>query len=509
MPAHEPPGHILSFTTPPPGLERGHFIAWSRGAALSGRPYLARSAEEHSGPQMPWFWQGELQGGGGFSSGAANYRTCPPSLRSKDVAQEGVREFPIDRMRYLATRALVGFTLGLPGLSSLAPSIPTQDAAAPPTFGSRTEIVVVDVVVTGPRGQSVEGLRREDFRLFESGQAHEIASFEAVALTATSSSPPGTPDGVASPTPTGSARTLAVLFDDLHLRPFDAERLKIAVRDLLRTEGASRAQVALIAPGAGIARMGQLPGEKAGLEEGLERLTGQLTFGRHIMSEQEAYEINALRNEVVELQVAERRQLMEPGSLDLQTTRIEVRAWAAQMDSEASRHRKTTLETLARTITWLSGLPGRRSLVLASRGFVYDSGLDGYRRVIEASRRANVPIHLLDARGLEGLLPFQDVTVQQATPFSHLPRELFSRFSEAEGAEQVALDTGGLVLRNRNDLSEGLRLISEGSRSYYLLGFYPRNERRDGRWRKLKVEVAKGPEKREVRARRGYFAPLD
>ena len=47
-----------------PGLERGHAIAWARGAALSGRPYLARAAEEHGGPHMPWFWQGELQGGG-------------------------------------------------------------------------------------------------------------------------------------------------------------------------------------------------------------------------------------------------------------------------------------------------------------------------------------------------------------------------------------------------------------------------------------------------------------
>jgi len=47
-----------------PGLARGHAIAWARGAALSGRPYLARAAEEHSGPHTPWFWQGELQGGG-------------------------------------------------------------------------------------------------------------------------------------------------------------------------------------------------------------------------------------------------------------------------------------------------------------------------------------------------------------------------------------------------------------------------------------------------------------
>jgi predicted dehydrogenase len=47
-----------------PTLARAREIAWARGAALSGRPYLARAAEEHSGPHMPWFWRGDLQGGG-------------------------------------------------------------------------------------------------------------------------------------------------------------------------------------------------------------------------------------------------------------------------------------------------------------------------------------------------------------------------------------------------------------------------------------------------------------
>ncbi len=47
-----------------PGVVRGRNIVWSRGAALTGPPYLARSAEEHAGPHMPWFWEGELQGGG-------------------------------------------------------------------------------------------------------------------------------------------------------------------------------------------------------------------------------------------------------------------------------------------------------------------------------------------------------------------------------------------------------------------------------------------------------------
>ena len=47
-----------------PAVVRGKQIVWARGAALSGPPYLARAAEEHSGPHMPWFWEGALQGGG-------------------------------------------------------------------------------------------------------------------------------------------------------------------------------------------------------------------------------------------------------------------------------------------------------------------------------------------------------------------------------------------------------------------------------------------------------------
>ena len=47
-----------------PAVTRGKEIVWARGAALAGPPYLARAAEEHSGPHMPWFWEGTLQGGG-------------------------------------------------------------------------------------------------------------------------------------------------------------------------------------------------------------------------------------------------------------------------------------------------------------------------------------------------------------------------------------------------------------------------------------------------------------
>jgi predicted dehydrogenase len=47
-----------------PQVEIGRTLIWVRGASVSGRPYLARAAEEHSGPHAPWFWRGRLQGGG-------------------------------------------------------------------------------------------------------------------------------------------------------------------------------------------------------------------------------------------------------------------------------------------------------------------------------------------------------------------------------------------------------------------------------------------------------------
>lgn len=50
-----------------PAVQRGKEIIWRRGVPSTGRPYLARAAEEHSGPHKPWFWQGDRQGGGVLS----------------------------------------------------------------------------------------------------------------------------------------------------------------------------------------------------------------------------------------------------------------------------------------------------------------------------------------------------------------------------------------------------------------------------------------------------------
>jgi predicted dehydrogenase len=83
-----------------PGIMRGKEILWTRGAALTGPPYLARAAEEHSGPHMPWFWEGELQGGGVLndmmchSVEVARFLLTPPGAERDVLTPRSRRTFP-------------------------------------------------------------------------------------------------------------------------------------------------------------------------------------------------------------------------------------------------------------------------------------------------------------------------------------------------------------------------------------------------------------------------------
>src|SRR5262249_41150877 len=62
--------------------------------------------------------------------------------------------------------------------------------------------------------------------------------------------------------------------------------------------------------------------------------------------------------------------------------------------------------------------------------------------------------------------------------------------------------------KNTNDLGKGIKRIADENRVYYLLGYHPSNTARDGKFRKIKVNInnRKGV---EVRARKGYYAPVD
>lgn len=74
-----------------PSVVRGREIAWRRGAALTGRPYLSRAAEEHGGPHSHWFWNPAYSGGGVLldmgchSIEAGRYLLSEPGKNYKDL----------------------------------------------------------------------------------------------------------------------------------------------------------------------------------------------------------------------------------------------------------------------------------------------------------------------------------------------------------------------------------------------------------------------------------------
>lgn len=376
-----------------------------------------------------------------------------------------------------------------------------------PTFEARVSLVTVDAVVVGADGEPMAGLPQGAFQILEDGVAQPVVSFSAIGgapmVRAEAVAVPGAA-AAAAPTP---ARTFALVFDDEHLTKPQAERVKAALASFLTKHAEPGDVIALFAPSNQVSRVTRLPEGRTALLALVAKLRG---FARREgspprVSEQEAYEMEVHRDQRVEDALVVRFLAYDPqpSDKDVEGARLMVRARAAEVHAYASQARAETLGLLERTLGWLGSLPGRRVLVLASAGFAYDETEQRLRSLAAASLLANAPIHLLDARGLESAHPFKDVEFEAGSSVRESATSLAERLSAAAGADSLALDSGGIVVRNANDLEAGLRRVAATARVYYLLGYQPPAGRREGRFRKIEVRVSL-PGAR-VRARRGYF----
>jgi VWFA-related protein len=382
------------------------------------------------------------------------------------------------------------------------------------------------VVVTDRAGRPVTGLRREDFVLLDEGKPQPIVTVEAVDLpvpepsaepaprprVATNESPPPGDD---------TSRTVVVLFDDLNLTQVSAPRAKAAVAHLLDRAVRPGDRVTLVATGGGVWWSTRVPEGREDLLAILKGLQGRRvrTDVRDAITDFEAMRIHVFNDSMVADRVKRRfetygvtsrveserdrqqRQIYQAGIIDPYVARR-----ATEEYLKLRNRNRVTLGAIERTLRPLAATRERKTLVLASDGFVYDTMEPGFDRVRDAARRANVVVHFLDTRGL--VAPGFYSAQFDALPgdSSSLGAVLADSSLDAEGAEALALDTGGYAVRNTNDLTDGVERIAVESRSYYLLGFSP-DVPRDGRFRRLEVKSTRRG--LNVRARRGYYAPSD
>lgn len=194
----------------------------------------------------------------------------------------------------------------------------------------------------------------------------------------------------------------------------------------------------------------------------------------------------------------------DPSAQRKEMARREVLAKAVEVVSVGKMETDRTLGLLHDVLGRAAGLPGRRTILLVSPGFLTATPEEqrGAMFLIERALRADVVFSSLDVRGLAG--------VNLAANRSHINEATESRVlggqedSASSGIlADLAYGTGGIYFHHNTDLDEGFRQASNIPEYIYVLGFSP--QRLDGKFHKLKITVS-GSDKRTIQSRPGYYA---
>src|SRR5262245_1829080 len=297
---------------------------------------------------------------------------------------------------------------------------PADASAETPTFPAQVEQVIVDLVVTDKQGNPIADIKKEELTVTEDGAPQQIVSFEAVQV-ADKPSEATPPKPVVSTNTTPEVRTgrsFMVVWDDVHLTPFQARRAKEALASFLKTGVREGDRVSLIATGGGAWWSTRMEAGRDELIAMLKRLDGRYIpdTSPERMTDWEAMKIHVYRDQQVADRVNRRydtygvnpqgRQSQNStgggnrtfGDLDPQ-----VAGRAAEVYYSAVTKNRLTLETLERILDSLRNAKGRKSMILVSEGFIYDPNLDELKRVVKTSLRSNVDIYFHDTRMLQDM----------------------------------------------------------------------------------------------------------
>jgi VWFA-related protein len=428
-----------------------------------------------------------------------------------------------------------------PALVALVCALSAAGADRPrvPTFPVGVEVVLVDVVVLDGADRPVRGLKREDFIVLEDGRPQMVVGFEAYEKTA-STEPPSTDDAslashvVSNETPSDDPeRNFALVIDDLGLDPIrGTPAVKKAVAIWLKERTDAHDEVTLVTTSGDVWWTDRVGRGREELLAMLNRVAGKASAHKtEAMSAWEAFRIpneffyapqnpcasgmhnmgglRTLTDRVIERWIRLGScfccGLPDPEAC-LEGCAAQVRMRAQAVHQRTIARQRTLLGTIERVSQAFSGRRGRKSIMVFTEVFIKDTHdtLSGaFQNAIDASRRANTVINFIDARGLVTASLYTAASNVAPNPLDVGAIAVEETLLVTGGAEYVADETGGFLIRNTNDVSVGLDRMENESTAYYLLGFKPEKPP-DGKWHELEVRASRPGVK--VQARRGYFA---
>src|SRR6266853_1190667 len=382
---------------------------------------------------------------------------------------------------------------------SVAPVAAQQSGQAESRIQVTTELVLVNVVAHDKKGNLVRDLKKGDFTLFEDGRKQEISTFdfENVDELATAGAAEATVSGATGGTVLRSGkqtapsldardrRMILLFFDFSAMEPEQIDRSVEAAKKFVSTKMQPADLMALVSLATNMHVDLDFTDDKP-------KLLAALT----------AYNSG-------------QGQGFENGSTGSAEGAAETSGAFSADDTDFntfSADRK--LLALQSLMQALGRLPQKKSLIYFSNG-ISQSGVDNQsalRATTAAAVKANVSIYSLDIRGLQAFPPGEEAQSaslhgQSAYSGAAVLNDLNNNASSQETLATLSSDTGGKAFFDSNDFSGVFSQVQKDSSAYYVLGFTSNNPLKDGRFRRLKVQVKRTDLKLDFRA--GYYAGRD
>jgi len=397
-----------------------------------------------------------------------------------------------------------------------APETTTREE--PATFKARVNLVSVPVVVRDKQGHAVGGLQQEDFQLFDKGKPQVITRFSVEKSGAKPAKPAeATPkEGQTgdAPLPADTPdRFVAYLFDDIHLVPGDLIRVRQSAAHHMGTLGPT--DRAAIFTTSGRIQL-EFTDDRDKLQETLNRLMPAPIGGRNMSDCPDiSYYMADLivnKNDPTALSVATQETMIcaNMDSTMVSSAQQLARGTAQRELSIGDQETRVSLFVIKDLIRRMSAMPGQRTIIIASPGFVTNFDVQQDKTdLLDRAIHANVIISSVDARGLYTDPEFDASRPAQMSSYIGRMKGTYDRDAaraQADVLAELAMGTGGSFFENNNDLAEGFRKVAAPPEYVYILGFSPQNLKLDGSFHPLKVTL-KEPAGLSSQARKGYYAP--